>query len=125
MNSKSKIQKFEDLIVWQKALSVSKVIFTLTGKTPLSREYALKDQLQRSSLSIISNIAEGFGRHSKPDFRHFLSIANGSANELRAQIHLIKELEYLDPSHADELIGLCVDISKMTKALRNSIKTCN
>ena len=121
MLSKSKIQRFEDLIVWQKSLKVSKKVFILSDSGPLSREYSLKDQLRRSSLSIISNIAEGFGRYGKKDFRHFLSIANGSANELRAQLHLTKELGFVSAKEADELIELCAAISRMIKGLRNSV----
>ena len=120
MLSNQKIKCFEDLIVWQKALNVSQRIFILVGKGPLSREFSLKDQMQRSSLSVISNIAEGFGRYSKPDFRHFLSIANGSINELRAQLHLTKAIGYLSSEEADELIRLCSEISRMIKGLRNS-----
>ena len=121
MLSKSKIQRFEDLIIWQKSLKVSKKVFILSDSGPLSREYSLKDQLRRSSLSIISNIAEGFGRYGKKDFRHFLSIANGSANELRAQLHLTKELGFVSAKEADELIELCAAISRMIKGLRNSV----
>ncbi len=120
MSRNQQIKCFEDLIVWQKALNVSKRIFVLAGKGPLSREYSLKDQMRRSSLSVISNIAEGFGRFSKPDFRHFLSIANGSVNELRAQLHLTKGLGYISSEEADELIKVCSEISRMIKGLRNS-----
>jgi four helix bundle protein len=122
MQTDSKIRCFEDLVVWQKALKVSKMVFILSASGPLSREYSLKDQLRRSSLSVISNIAEGFGRHGKNDFRHFLSIANGSANELRAQLHLARELRYLSSKEANNLVDLCAEISRMIKGLRNSIQ---
>ena len=122
MLSKHKIQRFEDLVVWQKSLKVSKTVFILAASRPLSREYSLKDQLRRSSLSIISNIAEGFGRYGTKDFRHFLSIANGSANELRAQLHLTRELGFVSSKEADELIELCAVISRMIKGLRNSVQ---
>jgi four helix bundle protein len=79
--------------------------------------------MRRASLSILSNIAEGFGRHGKQDFRHFLSIANGSANELRAQLHLVKELEYVQYHEIEKLIDVCTEISRMIKGLRNTIKT--
>jgi four helix bundle protein len=119
----SRIEKFEDLQVWQKALKVSKKVFILSAGGPLSREYSLKDQLRRSSLSVVSNIAEGFGRYGKKDFKHYLAIANGSANEVRAQLHLVKELGYVGSQEADELIELCGEVSRMIKGLRNKVQS--
>ncbi|MDF1537173.1 MAG: four helix bundle protein [bacterium] len=103
--------------------TLSKKIFLLSTTGRLSHNYTLRNQIQRASLSVISNITEGFGRHGKQDFRYFLSIANGSANEVRAQLHLIKELAYVAPSEVDELIDLFNEVSRMIKGLRNSIRT--
>jgi four helix bundle protein len=123
MENSNSIQCFEDLVVWQEALEVSKNVFFMCAKGPLKRDFILNDQIRRSSLSILSNIAEGFGRYGKQDFRHYLSIANGSANELRAQLHLVKELGYWNLYEIEKLIDACAQISRMIKGLRNTINT--
>ena len=122
MKPREKIERFEDLIVWQKALMVSKKVYILSSGGPWSRDYSLKDQVRKASVSVISNIAEGFGRHGKQDFRHFLSMANGSANEVRAQLHLARELGYVSSEEINKVIDLCSEVSRMIKGLRNSVK---
>lgn len=119
--AKNKIEKFEDLIVWQKALKVCKKTYVLSSGGPWARDFTLKDQVRKASISVISNISEGFGRHGKQDFRHFLSMANGSANEVRAQLHLARELGYVTSSEITDLIDLCSEVSRMIKGLRNSV----
>jgi len=75
------IRKFEDLIIWQIARQLNKEIIELIKTTELNRDFGLKDQIMRSSESVMNNIAEGFGRASKLEFIQFLSIARGSTNE--------------------------------------------
>lgn len=117
----TKIEKFEDLIVWQKALKVSKKVYILSSGGPWARDHSLKNQIRKASVSVISNIAEGFGRHGNRDFKHFLSMANGSVNEVRAQLHLARELGYVTSSEITDLIELCSEVSRMIKGLRNSV----
>lgn len=80
------IQTFEDLQVWQKSRSMCKEIYTLTHEGGFARDYALRDQINRSSGSIMDNIAEGFGRQSNKGFVNFLTIASGSALEVKSQL---------------------------------------
>ena len=81
----SKVEKFEDLKVWQEGISLSIHVYQTFIKC---RDFSLKDQLCRASVSVPSNIAEGFERHSNKDFIRFLRIAKGSSGELRTQIHI-------------------------------------
>jgi len=118
MSSNPKVQCFEDLIVWQRALCLSKKIYLRTNEGAFAKDWGLRDQVRRASVSILSNIAEGFGRYSTSEFRRFLAIANGSSYEVRAQCHLARELGYLSKDEAEKLIGLSVEISKMIRALR-------
>ena len=122
MTSPSKVNRFEDLIVWQNAMVLSKEIYRISSDSPLAKDWGLKDQIRRASVSILSNIAEGFGKYSNPEFRKYLAIANGSSFELRAQLHLAKELGYIGGLEAEVLIRDCTDISKLIAALRFRMK---
>ena len=122
MDSQSEIQRFEDLVVWKKAMNLSALVYRITQGNGLSKDWGLRDQLGRAAVSIPSNIAEGFGRFSSKDFRYFLAIANGSANELRSQIHLAEKLGYVDPTTAGCLLDKCIEVSRMIKGLRNKVK---
>jgi len=117
----SKIAKFEDLIVWQKSMVLAEEIYRVTKHGEFSKDWGLKNQVQRAAVSIPSNISEGYGRFSKKDFRHFLAIANGSANELRTQIQLATNIGYVDKDEAGRLVERCVEVSKMLKAFRKTL----
>ncbi|MEP7251300.1 MAG: four helix bundle protein [Ginsengibacter sp.] len=80
------IQKFEDLKVWQKARLICNEVFLLTTEGAFSKDFGLKDQINRSSGSIMDNIAEGFGRKGNLEFINFLTYANGSACECKSQL---------------------------------------
>ena len=80
----AKIEKFEDLKVWQKAREVNLHLYNLSNKGTFSKDFALRDQIRRASVSIVSNIAEGFERNGNKEFNQFLSIAKASAGEIRA-----------------------------------------
>ena len=86
------------------------------------RDYGLKDQMLRSSVSIPSNIAEGSERNSIPDFRRFLNIAKGSAAELRTQVYISREAKVFSNNGSKELIQELKSISKMLQALHKSLR---
>jgi four helix bundle protein len=90
------IRKFEDLEIWQIARKLNKEIIELTKTTELKRDFGLKDQIMRSSESVMNNLAEGFGRASRLEFIQFLSISRGSANELKSQITQSFDKKYLN-----------------------------
>jgi len=99
----STIQKFEDLEIWQLARVLAKDIFLLTQNGKLSKDFSLKDQMGRSSGSIMDNIAEGFGRASRLEFIQFLSISTGSADELKSQLYRCLDKEYISKDIFDTL----------------------
>jgi len=88
----SKVERFEDLQVWQMAHDLSVTIYSLTRNGAFPKDWGLRDQIQRASVSVMSNIAEGFERYSRQEFKQFLSIARGSCAEVRSQIQLAKSL---------------------------------
>ena len=112
------IEKFEDVIAWQKAKELTVDIYS-TFKD--NRDYAFRDQIQRASVSIMNNIAEGFERGSDADFKRFLYIAKGSCGEVRSMLYVAKELQYINNSTFANLHGSAVEISKTIAGLIKSL----
>jgi four helix bundle protein len=107
-------QTFEDIQAWQKAKTLSVSVYRLLSK---SSDYGFRDQLQRASVSIMNNIAEGFEKQSKPEFRRFLYIAKGSAGEVRSMLVLARELKLISEDEYTKNVELCIEISKMLSGL--------
>jgi len=116
-----KVDRFEDLIVWQKAHDLAVGVYRLTSREPFCRDFGLRDQIQRAAVSVMSNIAEGFERYSRPEFRQFLSVARGSVAEIRSQLHLARSLQYLTEADFETMYSLCKDVSNLIGALRKSL----
>ena len=90
------MKTYREIICWQKAIALVKSVYKITNNFPQSEQFGLTSQLRRASVSIPSNIAEGFGRGSNKDFRRFLDISRGSLFELQTQLYIAKELEYIN-----------------------------
>jgi four helix bundle protein len=110
--NKMKVEKFEDLEVWQEARELSKYIFTLTSKEPFSRDFKLRDQIHGSSGSIMDNIAEGFERDGRREFIQFLSIAKGSCGETRSQSYRAFDFKYINQDELNQLLECTVRLGK-------------
>lgn len=110
------VTKFEELDVWQKARLLENKVFELTTSGKLSRDFSLKDQINRSSGSVMDNIAEGFGRGSKNEFVQFLSIARGSLAEVQSQLHRCLDREYISQEISDTHYLLAEEVAKMLTA---------
>ncbi len=109
-----KFERFEDIIVWQKALDLSVLIYNVFEDT---KDYGFKDQIQRAGVSIMNNIAEGFERKSNNEFRQFLYISKGSSGEVRSMDVLAKKLRKINNEDADKLYSQSEEISKMLSGL--------
>jgi four helix bundle protein len=116
------VEKFEDLIGWQKAHELAIEVYRITSREPFCRDFGLRDQIQRAAVSVMSNIAEGFERYSRAEFKQFLSVARGSVAEVRSQLHLARSLEYVNGENFDTINVLCKDISNLIGALRKSLE---
>ena len=100
---KKKVQCFEDLFIWQKAVEFAKEIYLITEKKGLKNDFGLKGQMRDSAVSISSNIAEGFERRSRKEYLNFLNYAKGSAGEIRSQLYVAYEVGYLEKSELEDL----------------------
>lgn len=118
----SKIEKIEDLIVWQKSRELAKEIYKLTNKGNFSKDYSLKDQIRRAAISVPSNVAEGFGRGGNKEFVQFLFISKGSLFELRTQHYLALDLEYMTQNEFSELNNLVDEIGKLLNGFINYLQ---
>lgn len=116
------MHNFKDLKVWQKSIDLAVEVYKATSLLPNDEKYGLISQMKRCSVSVSSNIAEGSGRGSSAQFKYFLSISQGSAFELEAQLIISNRLELLDDNLSTSLIEKTTEIQKMIYALDKSIK---
>ena len=118
-----KVTRFEDLIAWQRSRELFKLTQKVTSRTPLCNNYALKDQMTRASLSVMSNIAEGFDRGGDKEFVQYLYISKASCSELRSQFYAAKDTGYLNQADFESGYALAEETSKILQGLIGSIKT--
>lgn len=116
-------EKFEELEVWKLSMELCTNIYELTNKDLFSKDYGLKDQIRRSSISIPSNISEGFERDSKNQFVYFLTISKGSCGELRTQLKIAKSLNYISEKDFESINEKCISVSKQLSGFINYLKT--
>lgn len=120
-----KVKAFEDLQVWQDARAFVKSIYELTALKNLSKDFGLKDQVQRASVSIMNNISEGYERDNNREFIKFLGYSKGSAGEVRSMLYVALDLDYISNDQFkicyDKAVGIITQISNFKKYLRNYI----
>lgn len=112
-----KIERFEDIVAWQKSKNLTVLLYSLFKS---NRDFSFRDQIQRASVSIMNNIAEGFERNTNKEFKNFLYIAKGSCAEVRSMSDLALELKYITEPERQKLINSTTEISKI---LSGFIKT--
>ncbi len=118
----SKIERFEDLIAWQKARQLTADVYRVTSKGAFAKDFGLRDQIQRAAVSVMSNIAEGFERGSRSEFHQFLVIAKTSLAEVRSQLYIAIDAGYLDQPNFDNLMNQATEASKIIGGLRVSVQ---
>lgn len=116
------INKFEDLVAWQKARELTKSIYIATRKEIFAKDFGLSGQIQRASVSIMSNIAEGFDRSNPAEFHQFLVIAKGSCAEVRSQLYVALDIGYLSLSEFDVLFKRAQELARVLGGLRASVQ---
>jgi four helix bundle protein len=118
----AKIERFEDLQAWKKARLLTRSIYEATKHGSFGQDHGLSRQIQRASVSIMSNIAEGFERRTPSEFCQFLTIAKASCAELRSQLYVALDVGYLSQDTFDELSEQANEIARIISGLRTSVE---
>ncbi len=120
------IKRFEDLEIWKLSLEITIDVYNLTNKENFSKDFGLKEQIRRASVSISSNIVEGFEKNNNKEFRRFLSIAKGSLGEVRNQLYIAFAIKYICQEEFEllnnKLINLANQIGKLMTYIRYNLK---
>ena len=120
----SRVERFEDLEVWQLARNVANEIYDVTSIGKFSHDYVLRDQIRRAVVSIFSNIAEGFERNGNKEFVQFLSIAKASCGEVRAQLIFAKDREYITETQFDSILKNLFSLSNQIAGFLKYLRQC-
>ena len=118
----AKIEKFEEIQAWQKARELVRSIYEITSKEDFARDYSLKDQIRRASISVMSNIAEGFSRQTDKEFIQFLHVAKGSASEAQSQLYVALDLKYISQATFKELYELSEETIRLISGFVRYLK---
>ena len=119
---KKKVKIFEDLIAWQKARELTREIYAVTKSGEFKKDFGLRDQIQRASVSIMSNISEGFDRAGRAEFHQFLVIAKGSCAEVKSQLYVAYDVGYITSGRFDQLKKLADEVSQIIGGLRSAVQ---
>jgi four helix bundle protein len=118
----NKIERFEDIVAWQKARVLTKDIYAAARVGQFARDFGLRDQIQRASVSIMSNIAKGFERGGDNEFIQFLSHSKGSCGEVKSQLYVALDQTYLQPLSFDQLYGSADEVSRLVGGFMNYLQ---
>ena len=117
-----KVERFEDLIAWQKARKLSAEIYRVSAQGDFSKDFGLKDQIRRAVVSVMSNIAEGFDRGSRGEFHQFLVVAKASCAEVRSQLYVALDVGYIDQETFDIVNSSTSELSRIIGGLRAAVQ---
>ncbi len=115
------IERFEDLIAWQKARALTQGIYAVTQQQTFAKDYGLCGQIQRASVSIMSNIAEGFEHGTNAEFLRFLVIARASCAEVRSQLYIALDIGYINAAEFQLLHDQAQEVARLIGGLKNSV----
>ena len=107
------IHRFEDILGWQRARILTRLIYDMSTDSSFSKDFALRDQIRRAAISIMLNIAEGFARRTDKDFARFLSNSHGSAAEVQSALYIALDQDYISDSEFKDAYNLCEECSKL------------
>lgn len=116
-----RIERFEDLVAWQKARALAQNIYRITRERAFAKDLGLAGQVQRASVSIMANIAEGFERNRIAEFHQFLSVAKGSCAEVRSHLYAAHDAGYLEKDRFNEVLAQAEEVARIIGGLRASV----
>jgi len=117
-----KVERFEDLIAWQKARQLTAEIYRVSAQDDFAKDFGLKDQIRRAAVSVMSNIAEGFDRASRSEFHQFLVIAKASCAEVRSQLYVALDVGYIEQETFDNVNSSTSELSRIIGGLRAAVQ---
>ena len=117
----AKVERFEDLIAWQKARELTRAIYEAIRQGAFAKDFGLSGQILRAAVSITSNIAEGFERGGRGEFHQFLSTAKASCAEVRSQLYVALDVGYLDQAAFDRLMEQAEEVARILGGLRAAV----
>ena len=117
-----RVEKFEDLVAWQKARELTKQIYELTKQGAFSKDYGLRDQIRRAAVSVMSNLAEGFERGSSTEFHQFIVIAKASCAEVRSQLYVAHDVGYITQNQFEHTSKLAEEVSRIIGGLKTAVR---
>jgi four helix bundle protein len=115
-------KKFEDILAWQKARESTRLVYEITAEGQFAKDFGLRDQIRRSCVSVMANIAEGYGRRSDKEFSNFLNIAHGSIAETQSHLYIALDLDYLNQINFNRIYALLDEISRMVMSLTQHLR---
>ena len=118
---KERIDKFEDLIAWQKARGLTKEVYQISRRAEFARDFGLSGQIQRASVSVMSNIAEGFERGGRGEFHQFLSVAKASCAEVRSLLYVALDIKYINKAEFRKIMDKAEEVGRIVGGLRASV----
>jgi four helix bundle protein len=116
------IERFEDIIAWQKAFDLAGGVYEITRKVAFSKDFGLSSQIQRAATSIMANIAEGYERQSPKEFYHFLKIARGSCSEVRSHLYLAQRIGYVSEVEFSTLMSMAQETSRLISGFMRTLE---
>ena len=117
----AQVQRFQELLAWQRARELTALVSEVCETEPIARRFAFRDQLHRASVSVMSNIAEGFDRGTRAEFHHGLSIAKGSCAEVMSLLYVALDARYIDPTLFEKLMARADETARIIGGLRASV----
>jgi four helix bundle protein len=117
-----KVERFEDLIAWQKARQLTSEIYRITLHSEFARDFGLRDQIRRAAVSVMSNIAEGIERGSRGEFHQFLVVAKASCAEVRSQLYVAQDVGYINQETFDIVNSSTSELSRIIGGLRAAVQ---
>ena len=121
MESKRKVEQFEDLVAWQKARILTQKIYQVTRQELFAKDFGLVRQIRAAAVSVMSNIAEGFERGNRNEFHQFLTIAKASCAEVRSQLYVALDAEFLTQNQFDTLLDQAEEVGRIVGGLRAAV----
>ena len=118
----SSFKSFEEIESWQKARELTREVYTVSNKGAFAKDFGLRDQIRRASVSILSNIAEGFERDGNREFFQFLAVAKGSSGEVRAQLYIALDQDYIDKNTFETLSAISIEMGRLIGGLINYLR---